>query len=103
MPEVDARKLLAQAKDLAARYAGRPGPAPPTARGARLPRGPAQLRALTGGLLTLAPPWRALRWVFLAANPAALAVFLVAQQAPLPSPAPAPTPSSPAHAQARPL
>ena len=47
----------------------------------------ARLRALTRGLLSLAPPWRLGQWMTLAANPAALGVFLLAQQTPVLPPA----------------
>jgi RNA polymerase sigma factor (sigma-70 family) len=57
----------------------------------RLHRGLARLRALTRGLLSVMPPVRLGHWLTLAANPAALGVFLLAQQTPLP-PAPAARP-----------
>jgi RNA polymerase sigma factor (sigma-70 family) len=72
----------------------------------RLHRGLARLRALTAGLVAV-PPWRLFSWLGVAANPAALAVVLLAQQAPIaraPSPSPRPAISQPAplHRPARP-
>lgn len=56
----------------------------------RVHRGLVRLRALTKGLLSLPPPLRLGHWLTLAANPAALGVFLLAQQTPVPPAAAAP-------------
>jgi DNA-directed RNA polymerase specialized sigma24 family protein len=67
----------------------------------RLHRGLTALRALTRRLLALPPPWRLFQWITLAANPAVVAVALLAQQTPAPLP-PAPAVAAPAAAHARP-
>jgi DNA-directed RNA polymerase specialized sigma24 family protein len=70
--------------------AGGAGGVPATTGRTRLHRALARLRRLTRGLLTLVPPWRAFHWLPLAANPAALAVFLLSQPASPPAPMPVP-------------
>jgi RNA polymerase sigma factor (sigma-70 family) len=63
----------------------------------RLHRALARLRRLSHGLLTVVPPWRAFQWLTLAANPAVLTVFLLAQPTPPPPlVASAPAPVTPA-------
>jgi DNA-directed RNA polymerase specialized sigma24 family protein len=58
----------------------------------RLHRGLGRLRELTRGLLSVFPPVRLGHWLTLAANPAAAAFLLMAQQAPVPPPSRAPAP-----------
>ena len=64
----------------------------------RLHRGLERLRELTRGLRALVPPVRLGHWLALAANPAAVGVLLLAQQAPVVPPPPAPAPA-PVHAR----
>jgi RNA polymerase sigma factor (sigma-70 family) len=65
----------------------------------RLHRGLGRLRELTRGLLSLFPPVRLGHWLTLAANPAAAAFLLLAQQSPVPPPTSAPAPA-PVHQRA---
>jgi DNA-directed RNA polymerase specialized sigma24 family protein len=84
-----ARLQRDQRRSILHRYfcAGAPDGLSATTARTRLHRGLARLRALTRGLLSLAPPVRLGHWLTLAANPAAVGVFLMAQQTPLPPPA----------------
>jgi RNA polymerase sigma factor (sigma-70 family) len=68
----------------------------------RLHRGLARLRALTRGLLAIVPPGPLLRWVPLAANPAAVLVVMLAQPPALPVASPSPPPPAPASSRPRP-
>jgi DNA-directed RNA polymerase specialized sigma24 family protein len=87
------RRLLArierpQRRSILQRFYGgtiSPGVAAATLR-TRLHRALCELRARSRGLLSLVPPWGALRWLGLAANPAVVAVLLLAQQTPVSPP-----------------